>query len=93
MASPLSRQFLLLLSLRKCLFVSSIYQFSCLIRFFDVHRGGLEILFANTRKLQLSIPAKHDDGKRPNIAWLIHYLVEHEMKDSRRELFVLEGHV
>ncbi|CRG88754.1 Ubiquitin-related modifier 1 [Talaromyces islandicus] len=55
--------------------------------------GGLEILFANTRKLQLSIPAKHDNGSRPNIAWLIRYLVEHEMKDKRKELFVLDEHV
>jgi hypothetical protein len=56
-------------------------------------RGGLEILFANVRKLQLSIQSKQDDGKRPNIAWLIGHLVKHEMKDKRTELFVLDGHV
>ncbi|KAH8689690.1 ubiquitin-related modifier 1 [Talaromyces proteolyticus] len=55
--------------------------------------GGLEILFENKRKLQLSIPAKREDGTPTNISWLIHYLVEHEMRDKRKELFVLEDHV
>ncbi|KAL1963177.1 hypothetical protein VTN77DRAFT_8610 [Rasamsonia byssochlamydoides] len=55
--------------------------------------GGLEMLFSNKRKHNISIPAKLDDGTRPNIAYLIQYLVDNVMEDQRKELFVLEGHV
>jgi len=52
------------------------------------------MLFANQRKHSLSIPAKTtDDGKQPNIEWLIHYLVENVMQDPRKELFILDEHV
>lgn len=52
------------------------------------------MLFSNERKHNIFIPAKvNDDGKRPNIAWLIQYLVENLMQDPRKELFVLDDHV
>lgn len=55
--------------------------------------GGLEMLFANERKHSLAIPAKTSDEKQPTIAWLIQYLVENLMQDSRKELFILDNHV
>ncbi|RAO72069.1 uncharacterized protein BHQ10_008081 [Talaromyces amestolkiae] len=55
--------------------------------------GGLEMLFANERKHSLAIPAKTSDGKKPTIAWLIQYLVENLMQDTRKELFILDDYV
>lgn len=55
--------------------------------------GGLEMLFSDQRKHNLVIPAKTNDGKQPNIAWLIQYLVENLMQDPRKELFILDEHV
>lgn len=51
------------------------------------------MLFSNKRKHNISIPSKLDDGTRPNIAYLIQYLVDNVMEDQRKELFVLDGHV
>jgi ubiquitin related modifier 1 len=51
------------------------------------------MLFANERKHILTIPAKTSDGKQPTIAWLIQYLVENLMQDTRKELFILDDHV
>lgn len=51
------------------------------------------MLFANERKHSLTIPTKTSDGKRPTIAWLIQYLVENLMQDTRKELFILDDHV
>ncbi|KAF2743389.1 ubiquitin-like protein [Sporormia fimetaria CBS 119925] len=55
--------------------------------------GGLEMLFANERKLSLSLPTKDKEGNHVNVAYLIDYLCEKEMKDPRRDLFVLDGSV
>lgn len=55
--------------------------------------GGLEILFSNERKHAISLPAQLDDGSRPNITYLLQYIIDNVMKDQRRELFVLEGNV
>lgn len=55
--------------------------------------GGLEMLFANERKLSLKIPAKDDSGSRSNIAFLVRHLCETVMKDPRKELFVLDDTV
>lgn len=51
------------------------------------------MLFANERKHTLAIPAKTNDGKKPTIAWLIQYIVENLMQDTRKELFILDDHV
>ena len=53
------------------------------------------MLFSNTRKHSISLPQQPDnnDGSRPNITYLLKYLVENVMKDDRKELFVLEGNV
>lgn len=55
--------------------------------------GGLEILFANERKHDVAIPARLSDGSRPNIAYLLQYLVDNVMKDERKDLFILEDNV
>ncbi|OQD78540.1 hypothetical protein PENDEC_c001G03587 [Penicillium decumbens] len=55
--------------------------------------GGLELLFANERKHNVSLPAQLDDGSRPNIAYLLRYLVDNLMKDQRKEMFIMEDNV
>ncbi|KAI0898034.1 ubiquitin-like modifier 1 [Annulohypoxylon nitens] len=55
--------------------------------------GGLEMLFSDQRRHSLSIPASTKEGKPVTIADLIDYLCENTMKDSRKELFVLEDHL
>jgi hypothetical protein len=51
------------------------------------------MLFSDERKHKLSIPTKDDQGNAVNIGWLVKYLCEKVMKDSRKEMFVLDGHV
>lgn len=58
-----------------------------------VDSGGLEILFSNERKHNISLPVQLNDGNPPNIAFLLQYLVENVMKDERKELFILEDNV
>ncbi|EQL01294.1 hypothetical protein G6O67_000235 [Ophiocordyceps sinensis] len=55
--------------------------------------GGLEMLFSDQRRHSLSLPSMDSDGRPSNIAFLIHHLCEHVMKDTRKELFVLEDHL
>lgn len=56
-------------------------------------RGGLEMLFADQRQHKLAIPAHDKDSKPVTIAYLIDHLCQHVMKDSRKELFVLDNHM
>lgn len=51
------------------------------------------MLFSDVRRHALSLPAKDKDGNPSTIAYLIDHLCEHVMKDSRKELFVLDGHL
>ncbi|KAF7561584.1 hypothetical protein G7046_g2561 [Stylonectria norvegica] len=55
--------------------------------------GGLEMLFSDQRQLALAIPALDKDGRPANIAYLIEYLCQNVMEDSRQELFVLDNHL
>ena len=55
--------------------------------------GGLELLFSNQRKHQISLPAKDEDGQTANVAFLVQFLCQHLMKDRRKELFVMDGTV
>ncbi|KAK2761382.1 Ubiquitin- modifier 1 [Arachnomyces sp. PD_36] len=55
--------------------------------------GGLEMLFSNERKHTITIPVRDESGAVSNIAYLIRYLCENLMKDSRKELFVLDDAV
>lgn len=51
------------------------------------------MLFSNQRIHKLAIPAHDMDGKSVTIAYLISYLCQNVMKDTRMDLFVLEGHM
>lgn len=51
------------------------------------------MLFSDQRRHSLVLPAKDQDGKPSTIASLIHHLCEHVMKDTRKELFVLQDHL
>lgn len=51
------------------------------------------MLFSNERKHNVTLPAQSPDGNRPNISYLLQYLVENIMKDDRKELFILEDNV
>jgi hypothetical protein len=51
------------------------------------------MLFSNERRHSLAIPAADKDGKPSNVAFLIDFLCKHVMKDSRKELFVLDAHL
>ena len=53
--------------------------------------GGLEMLFDNQTKHRLRVPSQDSAGKSTTVAFLIRYLCENVMKDSRRELFVLKN--
>ncbi len=55
--------------------------------------GGLELLFSDQRKHSLQVPAKDEKGNATTVGWLVHHLCEEVMKDSRKEMFVLDGHV
>ncbi|KAK2739027.1 Ubiquitin- modifier 1 [Myotisia sp. PD_48] len=55
--------------------------------------GGLEILFSNERKLKISLPSKNSTGEAANIAYLVQYLCDNQMKDPRKELFVVDNSV
>ncbi|EJT74146.1 hypothetical protein GGTG_07992 [Gaeumannomyces tritici R3-111a-1] len=55
--------------------------------------GGLEMLFSHQVRHQLALPNADDQGSPATIAFLIGYLCRHAMKDARRHLFVLDGHL
>jgi ubiquitin related modifier 1 len=56
----------------------------------DLHSGGLELLFDNETKHKVKIPSKTDESPT-TVAFLIKYLCDNLMRDSRKELFVLDG--
>lgn len=51
------------------------------------------MLFEDQRRVSVSLPAADKNGKPTNVAFLIHHLCENVMKDTRKELFVLDGHL
>ncbi|KAI1115758.1 Urm1-domain-containing protein [Nemania sp. NC0429] len=64
-------------------------QLSILVEF----TGGLEMLFSDQRRHALQIPAMDKNDSPATIAYLIDYLCENTMRDSRKELFVLDRHL
>lgn len=50
------------------------------------------MLFSDQREHAISVPAM-SEGKPATVALLIDYLCKNTMKDSRKELFVLDGHM
>lgn len=63
------------------------------LSFLTQSRGGLELLFSNTRKHTVALPCDHEKGHRPSLAYLIRYLCDNLMKDRRQEMFILDGTV
>ena len=59
----------------------------------DHHRGGLEMLFSNQRNHKVSVPARDQDGKPENVAFLIKHLCDNLMTDQKKELFLLDESV
>jgi ubiquitin related modifier 1 len=51
------------------------------------------MLFANERRLELGLPAKDEQDRPANVAFLIRYLCLNCLKDPRAELFVLDDNV
>jgi ubiquitin related modifier 1 len=51
------------------------------------------MLFSNERKHSVTLPAQLSGGGRPNISFLLEYLVDNVMRDERKELFILEDNV
>lgn len=58
-----------------------------------MYSGGLEMLFSNERKHDITLPSRLDDGSQPTIAYLLKHLVENVMQDQRKELFIMEDNV
>lgn len=52
--------------------------------------GGLELLFANQRKHVLQLPIRNEAGNAADMGFLVRYLCSHLMKDSRKEMFVVD---
>jgi ubiquitin related modifier 1 len=51
------------------------------------------MLFSNARTHEIEIPCQDDQGNAVTVGYLIQYLCREVMKDSRKEMFVLEDHV
>ena len=51
------------------------------------------MLFSDKRRHSLAVPAVDKDGSPSTVAFLIDHLCHHVMKDTREELFVLDGHL
>jgi hypothetical protein len=51
------------------------------------------MLFANQRIHKVTLPVKDENGTPSNVAFLVRYLCDNKMQDSRKELFVLDGTV
>jgi ubiquitin related modifier 1 len=51
------------------------------------------MLFSNQKTHKMEIPSEDEDGKAVTLAFLIHYLCKNVMKDTRKEIFILDGHV
>ncbi|UQC82579.1 ubiquitin-like modifier 1 [Colletotrichum lupini] len=83
--------------------IAVVVEFSCffwagpvsrtLARDLSTQADGADPRMISFRRHALSIPAVNKDGKPATIAFLINYLCENTMKDSRKELFVLDDHL
>lgn len=51
------------------------------------------MLFSDERKHSLVVPAKDSKGNAVTVGWLVEYLCDEIMKDTRKEMFVLDDHV
>ncbi|RDA95760.1 hypothetical protein CP533_5138, partial [Ophiocordyceps camponoti-saundersi (nom. inval.)] len=51
------------------------------------------MLFADQRHHSLTLPAQDSEGGRPTMGYLIDHLCQHVIQDTRKHLFVLDGHL
>ena len=51
------------------------------------------MLFSDKRRHMIQMPALSKDGNRVNMASLVNHLCLEEMKDPRKDLFVLGDHL
>jgi ubiquitin related modifier 1 len=51
------------------------------------------MLFANQRTFTIALPEVDGAGSPVDVSFLVQYLCDRVMKDSRRELFVLDNTV
>lgn len=51
------------------------------------------MLFDNINVHKVNVPARNNKGSSTTVGDLIPWLCEHLMKDSRKDLFVLEGNM
>ena len=51
------------------------------------------MLFSNITEHKVQVPTKNEGGKLFTVADLIPWICQHLMKDSRKELFVLDGNI
>lgn len=51
------------------------------------------MLFSDQRQHALKLPSQDKNGQPVNIAYLIDYLCQNVMQDSRKELFVLDNNL
>ena len=55
--------------------------------------GGLELLFSNQRKHNLSLPVVDEQSRAATMDFLVRYLCQYVMKDSKKDMFVVDGAV
>jgi len=55
--------------------------------------GGLETLFSDQRIHALEVPTLDEQGSDANVDFLVDYIRQHVMKDSREEMFILNSKV
>ncbi|CAK7224092.1 Ubiquitin-related modifier 1 [Sporothrix curviconia] len=53
--------------------------------------GGLEMLFADQKRLDLQLPAVDASGRPATVGFLIAHLCATAITDGRKDLFVLDG--
>jgi ubiquitin related modifier 1 len=51
------------------------------------------MLFSDERKHKISVPKQDEKGNKVTVGWLVDHLCQNVMKDTRKELFVLDDHV
>lgn len=55
--------------------------------------GGLELLFSNQRKHEVSLPTKCENNDQANIAFLVRFLCENIMSSLRKDMLLSRGTV
>ncbi|EFW99756.1 ubiquitin related modifier 1 [Grosmannia clavigera kw1407] len=55
--------------------------------------GGLEMLFADQRRHEVSLAARDAASQPATVSSLIDHLCDEVMQDGRKDLFVLDGHL